>query len=97
MFICLIGMTGIPTPGGADRIMAGGLSCHLNMYIGSIKVTHPIPHIAAHVVELMAILGNDLTGASPRKSIFNGVLVGKFSGPGVGHIFPFGLKLIPHA
>jgi hypothetical protein len=95
VLVGLVRMSRIPTPGGADRIMADGLARHLHVDIGSIKVTHPIPHIASHVVEPISIWGKRLDRGSPRKSIFNGVLVGKFSGPGVGHIFPFGLKLIP--
>ena len=55
MFVVLVRMSGIPTSLGALRIVAGGLARHLHVGVGPIKVTHPIPNIASHIVESISV------------------------------------------
>src|SRR5262245_4663988 len=94
MLVGLVRMSGIPASLRPDRIVAGKLARHLHVDIGSIKVTHPIPDIASHVVESISIWRERFHRRGPDESIFSSVLVGKFSSPSIGHVFPVGLKFI---
>jgi hypothetical protein len=96
MLIDFIRMTRIPAIRGPQRIVAYRLAGHLHVRVGTIKVTHPIPHIASHIIESITVWRKRSNGSRSDESIFSRVAVGKFACPRVGHEFPFEFKFVPH-
>jgi hypothetical protein len=74
----------------ATNVFAGGL----DVAIGPIPVTAPLPNVASHVVQAVAIGREGAHRRSSYKSIFATVSNRKYSLPGIGHVFAARLEFV---
>jgi hypothetical protein len=69
-------------------------ACRIKVRIGSIPVAAPLPEIASHVVQTVAIWREGADGGSTNKAIFSTVFDRKYSLPGIRHVFSVRSKLV---
>src|SRR5690606_37747861 len=62
--------------------------------VGSVPILSPLPNIATHIVQSVAILREGIDGRKCFEAILFGVLFGKRSLPNISHPFSLGFEFV---
>src|SRR5205814_9451067 len=86
---------GVETVGRALGV-PGRLRAGRQLLVGvvAIPVGAPLPDVAGHVVQAVAVGRERADRRRPLEAVLLGVVVGEFSLPGVGHVLAAGLELV---
>src|SRR5262245_21717623 len=93
--LLLPGVYWTPTFGRSRGIMTRKLISPCRERMSSIPITHPLPHIADHVVKAVAIGSKSSDRRSSDKTIFSCIFIMELSLPSVRHEFSIRHCFIP--